>query len=80
MKTWLGLHDLATTDWGTINSVEELWKTVIHKRGDKRKAMATLAMLVSWEVWKERNARVFTSKAITPTQGRAGKIKDPVRN
>jgi hypothetical protein len=25
----------------------------------QKKAMASLAMLVSWEIWKERNARIF---------------------
>ena len=48
-----------------INSVDEWWGEVIHKRGDKRKATTTLAMLVSWEVWNERNARVFGNKATT---------------
>jgi hypothetical protein len=25
----------------------------------KKKTMASLAMLVSWKIWKERNARIF---------------------
>jgi hypothetical protein len=29
------------------------------KKGQSKKAISSLAMLVSWEVWKERNARVF---------------------
>lgn len=27
-----------------------------------RKALASLAMLVAWEIWNERNARVFRKK------------------
>jgi hypothetical protein len=37
---------------------------VIQKRGHERKALASLAMLVSWEIWKERNARVFSKQGI----------------
>jgi hypothetical protein len=40
---------------------------VIHKREPSRKALASLTMLVSWEIWKKRNARVFRNKASTVT-------------
>lgn len=29
---------------------------------DNRKGMASLAMLVVWEIWNEHNARVFNNK------------------
>jgi hypothetical protein len=31
----------------------------VQKNCQSKKAMSSLATLVSWEVWKERNARVF---------------------
>jgi hypothetical protein len=31
----------------------------LYKRAKERKVVASLTMLISWEVWKERNARVF---------------------
>jgi hypothetical protein len=31
------------------------------------KAMKSLTMLVSWTIWKERNARVFNNKAAPTT-------------
>jgi hypothetical protein len=37
--------------------------------------MASFAMLVSWKIWKEKNARVFRNQAITLTM-LASKIKD----
>jgi hypothetical protein len=40
---------------------------VIHKREPSRKALASLTMLVSWEIWKKHNARVFRNKASTVT-------------
>ena len=57
LKNWLGLHDINTDEWLAIPTVKDWWTEVIHKRGDSRKAMALLAMLVSWEIWLERNAR-----------------------
>ena len=56
-------------------TVKEWWMLGIHKRGASRKAMASLAMLVSWEIWKERNARVFRSNSITVDM-LVNKIKD----
>ena len=65
LKVWLGLHDVEPMDWRLMTTVKEWWTQGIHKRGASRKAMASLAMLVSWEIWKERNARVFRNISIT---------------
>jgi hypothetical protein len=45
--------------------VKAWWRYVVQKRGHTRKAMASLAMLVNWEIWKERNACLFTNKSST---------------
>jgi hypothetical protein len=45
--------------------VKAWWRDVVQKRGHSRKAMASLAMLVNWEIWKERNAHIFTNKSST---------------
>jgi hypothetical protein len=37
--------------------------------------MASIAMLVSWEIWKERNPRVFSNNASTMAMV-IDKIKD----
>jgi hypothetical protein len=42
-----------------------------------RKAMTSLAMLISWEIWKERNGCVFRNKVST-TDMVITKIKDEV--
>jgi hypothetical protein len=65
LKNWLGIDDLDPTTWHDFHSVKRWWAEVIHKRGQSRKALASLAMLVSWEIWKERNARVFRNKSVT---------------
>jgi hypothetical protein len=37
----------------------------IHKQEQSKKAMASLGMLVSWEIWKEENVRIFQNTAST---------------
>uniref|UniRef100_A0ACD6AK31 Uncharacterized protein n=1 Tax=Avena sativa TaxID=4498 RepID=A0ACD6AK31_AVESA len=65
LKLWLGLHQIDTALWQQFHSVKEWWKKAIHKKGPHRKALASLTMLVSWELWKERNARVFRGHSVT---------------
>jgi hypothetical protein len=65
LKNWLGIDDLDPTTWHDFHSVKRWWAEVIHKRGQSRKALASLAMLVSWKIWKESNARVFHNKSVT---------------
>jgi hypothetical protein len=48
-----------------MRNINEWWSEAVHKQGQLRKAMATLAILISWEVWKEQNARVFRNDAST---------------
>ena len=61
----MGLHDVWPGDWHVFATVNDWWTDIIHKRAPNRKAMASLAMLVSWEIWLERNARVFRNKSST---------------
>jgi hypothetical protein len=59
LTDWLGLYDVEPTSWQAMATVKEWWMEGVHKRGHSMKAMASLAMLVLWEVWKEINVRVF---------------------
>ena len=65
LKNWLGLHDVTPEGWHVHNTIEDWCSQVIHKRWPYRKAPASIVMLISWEVWKERNARVFQNKSST---------------
>jgi hypothetical protein len=67
VKNWLGLQDVDPTNWHAMQNLNEWWNEAIHNQGPSKKAMVSLAMLVSWEIWKERNARVFRNQAITLT-------------
>ena len=57
----LGLHRPSLTDCSSVlgwwQRVRELWPPGARKGGD------SLFALVTWEVWKERNARCFRSEA-----------------
>jgi hypothetical protein len=48
-----------------MRSLKEWWNEAIHKKGQSKKAMSSLAMLVSWEVWNESNARFFQKNVST---------------
>jgi hypothetical protein len=50
LKVWLVLYDVDPTNWHVMHTVKEWWMQVIHKVGHSRKAMVSLAMLVSWEI------------------------------
>ncbi|KAM3244770.1 hypothetical protein ACQJBY_056229 [Aegilops geniculata] len=45
-------------------SVKEWWRNIASGRSQSRRALLSLMLLISWEIWKERNARVFRSTAI----------------
>ena len=42
------------------------------------KAVRSLTILVAWEIWKERNARIFDRRHNT-TEALIGKIKEEAR-
>jgi hypothetical protein len=60
-----------------MRSVKEGWMEAIHKQGQSKKAMASLVMLISWEVWKDRNAHIFRINVFTSTT-LVDKIKEEV--
>jgi hypothetical protein len=65
VKQWLDLHDIDPSTWHARQNVKEWWTEAIHKQGPSKKAMASLVMLISWEIWKERNARIFRDTYMT---------------
>ena len=74
---WLGMHHITTSTWVTRASVKEWWNANLQIRLSSPKALASLMMLISWEVWSERNARVFRNSA-APSMTIISKIKQEV--
>ena len=73
--TWLGILDSSPMIWRHEDSVKDWWLKAVSGGGDHRKATASLMMLVSWEIWKERNARIFCNTDVA-TSIVVSKIKE----
>lgn len=78
VASWIGVNSAITAGWCNEISVKEWWFKTILDRGPPRKALASMLMLVSWELWNERNARVFRNVATTVTMVTA-RIKEEAR-
>ena len=63
IKDWLGVSCIRVDVWSADLTIEAWWTMMALKD----KAMASVTMLVSWTIWKERNARVFNNKSAPPT-------------
>jgi hypothetical protein len=50
VKNWLGLHDVEPSSWHTMRSIKDWWIEAIHKQGQFKKAMGSIAMLISLEL------------------------------
>jgi hypothetical protein len=53
--------------WANHDTVKEWWMSFIYPNGTRRKSFDTLLMLVTWEIWNERNVRVFLNVATLPS-------------
>jgi hypothetical protein len=68
LKEWLGLADFDTNLWANFDSLEEWWCHISGANGRRQKGLSSLLLLTAWEIWNERNARVFRSVASMPTR------------
>jgi hypothetical protein len=75
---WVAAHVPSRTDWSAFTSTDEWWTTVGSMHGAPLKGWRSLMILVCWEIWKERNARVFRRKFI-PSGQLFAKIKEESR-
>jgi hypothetical protein len=55
----LRIISVDTSNWPNFVTVEDWWLSFIFVNGTRRTSFASLIMLTSWEIWNERNARVF---------------------
>jgi hypothetical protein len=72
LRTWLGINGIQPSQWVGL-SVKQWWSSMTN-----RKAVASLTLLVTWEIWNEWNACVFRNKH-TPFFVLLDKIKREVR-
>ena len=50
IKAWLGLNFIQPQDWVMFFSVRDSWSRVIHERGQSRRALSSLEILISYEI------------------------------
>jgi hypothetical protein len=50
VKDWLGLIDFDPTSWVAFDNVDDWWTSVAFAHEGRRKSIASLLMLVSWEI------------------------------
>lgn len=78
MAYWSRAEKLKPPHWAGSWSIVDWWTTVAETRGLLRKVTVTILILITWEIWKERNARIFHTKSTVPPELPA-KIKEEGR-
>jgi hypothetical protein len=63
---WAGLTELRPAVWPASRSPRRWWKNLSNLPEVPRKGVRSLILLVNWEVWKERNDRVFDRREAAP--------------
>jgi hypothetical protein len=64
--------------WPSSETLEKWWMAILVVPSASRRGLRSIISLVCWEVWKERNARVFQhAKSINLVM--LQKIKEEVR-
>jgi hypothetical protein len=64
VATWIGTPELLPSEWRPSTSTMEWWVNVSTAPGVPCKGSRSVALLVGWEVWKERNNRVFDQREL----------------
>jgi hypothetical protein len=67
VKYWLSLINFDPSSWSYFKDIEVRWTTIAFAHGGRSKSIASLVMLVTWELWKERNAWTFNNKSTLPS-------------
>jgi hypothetical protein len=65
---WVGCRHLHPNEWPRSDSVLQWWNNLTEAPDINRHGTRSLLLLVIWEIWLERNARVFNrveSSALT---------------
>jgi hypothetical protein len=64
VKSWIGIPSIHLHAWTDDLNLEGWWSKLLNEASDNRKALSSIIMLVSWTIWKERNARIFNHKSV----------------
>ncbi|KAJ1298667.1 hypothetical protein BS78_01G471100, partial [Paspalum vaginatum] len=62
---WAVVQHLVPSTWGHSDSVLQWWSSLSEVPIDNRLGLRSLIILVVWELWCERNARIFENRGST---------------
>jgi len=77
IASWMAQPTLSPQLWRPSDNIWHWWTNVTSSEHVPRSAVRSLALLVTWEIWRERNARVFKNHE-TSALGLLVKIKSEV--
>ena len=78
MALWVQEPLLKPSNWKFVNTALEWWINITTIAGMPRKAIRSLALLIMWVLWNERNARIFNRKESSFISVMARLIKEDV--
>ena len=78
MALWVQETLLKPSNWKFVNTALEWWINITTIAGTPRKAIRSLALLIMWVLWNERNARIFNRKESSFISVMARLIKEDV--
>lgn len=62
---WTDCDHLSPSLWEPASTVHEWWEATVNTREALKKALHMLTLLVGWEIWNERNQRIFQHKEMS---------------
>ena len=65
---WIAYPELNPNRWRPSESALTWWLNITTRTAVPHKVVRSLTMLISWEVWKERNNRVFNRQETSATR------------
>ncbi|KAG2586402.1 hypothetical protein PVAP13_5NG037608, partial [Panicum virgatum] len=74
---WIQEPLLKPSNWKIANSALEWWSNITTLPGIPKKGIRSLALLIMWIIWNERNARIFNRRE-SSFCSILGKIKEEV--
>jgi hypothetical protein len=66
--SWLSCPDLIRCLGTRRPKVLEYWQAIARTPTSCTKGLRTAIILIAWEIWKERNERVFNNKSSLPSE------------
>ncbi len=78
LACWTSQEHVKSGNWAQPMSPQDWWTVIATHPGTPRKGICTLLLLGTWEIWKERNQRIFQPSELS-TLSLCAKIKEEAK-